>query len=73
VADVEHVHHLLLDREQDAIDVRATAVEKLPDLHWRPAALGRNGTPSRECLKGVNRCAKGSEPLRAGLSRLFAL
>jgi hypothetical protein len=32
VPDVEHLHHVAFDGEQDAIDVRSSAVEQLTDF-----------------------------------------
>ena len=44
VPDVEHMHGVGLDREEDAVRVVAWAVEELPDFLREMLVLGSQGT-----------------------------
>ena len=53
---MEDVHSVLLDAEQDSVDVRPAAVEKLPDFEREPVVFRSQATSlgkTRERMNGL--------------------
>jgi hypothetical protein len=62
VSDVEDVDDVSADGEENPIDVRSTAIEKLPHFRICFSALWRDRAASRKSTKGLDRLAKSREP-----------
>ena len=71
VPDMEHMHGIPLDGEQDAEDIPPRAIEQLPDFFSKMPALRRERAPRREVFQRVDRFDKPDKPPGSGLGSVF--
>jgi hypothetical protein len=72
VSDMEDADHVPIDVEQDSIDVRSTAVEKLANFHRGFSAFWSDRTTGRKGPQRADRLAKRREPLRSRITGILA-
>ena len=68
--NMQHVHGVAFDREQDAVDMRSSTVEKLTELDGRVRILWSERATRRETHQGGD---DGSEREEPPLSRFASL
>ena len=65
MADMEDVHRVLLDGEQDSVDVRPTAVKKLPHLERKPLVFRGQATSLGEMRERLDGLFQIEEPVES--------
>ena len=72
MADMEDVHRVLLDGEQDSVDVRPAAVKKLSDLERKPIVFRSQATSLRKTLERLYGLLQSEEPAESRFPGLLA-
>jgi hypothetical protein len=72
VPDVEHMHGIVLNREEDTVRVVARAVEELPYFLRKMCVLRRQRTPRGKLIQGIDRFDNSGKPPRCSLRGVVA-
>lgn len=71
VADAEHVHHVVVDGEQDTVDMRLAAVKQLPHVKGNGSAFGGKRAAPRHVRERVDGFPQSEKPAQPGFTGML--